>query len=75
MLGRPATVNRFEHTFPDQHRLCCLAMPIRTPDGGHITLNLTATTDALTKVPVAIRRHLHIVAHRLHHQLWASQGT
>ncbi|RSM79998.1 helix-turn-helix transcriptional regulator [Kibdelosporangium aridum] len=75
ILGRPVTVNRFEHTFPDQHRLCCLAMPIRTPDSGHIILNLTTTTDALTKVPVAIHRQLHVLAHRLHRQLWAPRGS
>lgn len=70
ILGRPATVNRFEHTFRDQARLCCLAIPVRTPAGEHITLNLTAATEALTSVPRAIHRQLHTIAQHLHRQLW-----
>lgn len=75
ILGRPTTVNRWEHTFPDQHGLCCLAIPLRIPHGGHLTLNLTATTDALTSIPGAIQRQLLTMAHRLHKQLWTPGST
>jgi transcriptional regulator of acetoin/glycerol metabolism len=70
IFGRPTTVNRWEHTFPDQHGLCCLAIPIRIPNGRHVTLNLTATNDTLTSMPRAIQRQLHTMAQRLHRQLW-----
>lgn len=70
VLGRPATVNRWEHTYPDQYGLCCVAIPIPTLRNGHIVLNLTATSDSLTSIPRAIQRQLHTIAQRWHHQLW-----
>ncbi|MFC5057351.1 hypothetical protein [Saccharothrix xinjiangensis] len=36
-LGAPATVNRWEHYFPDQHGLCCVAIPAPVEGGRHIT--------------------------------------
>ncbi|OXM42482.1 hypothetical protein [Amycolatopsis alba] len=70
IVGGQVTVNRWEHTFPDQHGLCCTAIPIRVPHGGHITLNLTATADSLATLPRAVQHQLNTMAQRLHRQLW-----
>jgi hypothetical protein len=72
ILGVPVTVNRWEHYYPDQHQLNCIAIPIRTPHGGHITVNLTTADATLISVPRAVQRQLHTIALRLHQQLWAT---
>ncbi len=71
-LGAPVAVNRWEHYFPDQHGMCCVAIPVPTPDGGHVTINLTSTADSLTTVPLALHRMLDILALRLRKQLPAT---
>ncbi|WP_433264599.1 hypothetical protein ACQPZF_35515 [Actinosynnema sp. CS-041913] len=71
-LGAPVTVNRWEHYFPDQHGLCCVAIPVPLAAGGHVTLNLTAAADSLTTVPRAVHRMLDILARRLRKELQAS---
>jgi RNA polymerase sigma factor (sigma-70 family) len=72
ILGAPATVNRWEHSSPDQHGLCCVAIPVRIPHHRHITINVTATADVLTSVPRAIHPQLHTIARRLHQQMRTS---
>jgi len=69
ILGVPVTVNRWEHSYPDQHGLNCIAIPLRIPHGGHITVNLTTTDPGLTSVPQAIHHQLHTIALRLYQQL------